>query len=328
MKDYSRLLKKIIFTVALLSCSALSAADNKDTNHTFFAARPHGMNLAMEQPAWQRRDNNDTTFGGALQVSGFYSQTTNGKDLGKFFTFDGKEALKVQRHAGNFFAAADDADVHPWNFNLRSAYHGDISFSPEQESYGARLDYHQDLDNFVKGLYFAVSAPVVHVSNNPNLKEVITANPNARAGHNGPITVQEALKGHRFSDDWSENIRYGKVDGNREVTGLADIDVRLGYNFFEQKNITAGVEIAGTFPTTNAPTAEYMFEPTLGNRGHWAAGAGAHLIARMWQNSKVKGNGVTLAVHANYRYHFKDTEKRTLELKNKKMVTVCSYETN
>lgn len=314
MKRYKDIGKKLLL-ISAMAFSQLTAADT-NTNHTYFAARPQGVNMAMEMPTWFGHiSRKDTTFGGSLQATGFYQHSTNGKDLAKFLMFDGRDSLRI--HGANAASAHADAQVHPFNFNLATGpanHDSTISLNPEQEVYGTRLDYHQELDHLLNGLYLSVSAPIVHVTNKPNLKENVAQ----ESAHNGPHTVAQTLRGDRLTSDWSEPFRYGKINGSQSVTGLADVDARLGFNFIQKRRVRAGLELGVTIPTGNKVTGEYLFEPVVGNANHWGLGAGLNTLVAVWEDAKQRDHNVCLAVQANYRYLFKDTERRTLELKGQK----------
>lgn len=262
----------------------------------------------MEQTMWADHiHGKDTNFGGSIQVAGFYGQSTNGKGLGKYFTFDNKEVLKV--------STGPDRDIHSFNFNLRTAYDGTMSFKPEHESWGLRMDYHQDLDDLLPGLYFQISAPIVHVAQDMNLTEKATA---TGGDHIGPQTIKQAFAGHQLTTDQGERWRYGKINGRQTATGIADVDVKIGYNILDEKNYDAGIELAAIIPTGNKRTGEYVFEPMVGNGRHWGIGAGAHGSYNVWNDGKNKENNLAIEAHVNYRYLFSNPETRTLELKGKK----------
>ncbi len=251
-------------------------------------------------------DDEKMTFGARVQASPFYSHSENGSDLGKYFMFGGKNTLKVH-------ATAADADVHPFNFNLRSAYNGSISFNPKQEAYGVHLDYFQHI-HWIHGLYWSASMPVVHISHDPGLRETIAAN---GAAHYGPMSVKEALAGHMLTSDWSEPFKYGKIAGKQEKTGIADIDVKLGYTLLNNPGSKIALTIGATLPTSNKPEAFYAFEPLLGNGKHWALGAGLDSTFKLWKSDTKRDRYLYVIVSGDYRYLFENTQMRTLELKGK-----------
>lgn len=299
--------KKIYFL--LISILTISSVYSKTyTNKTFLSARPAGVNMAMQMCNWLTFATSDPKdrFGINYQVTPFYEQSTNGSRVGKYFTFDGKKELHVKINS----------DVHPYNFNLRSEYDGYISFSPRQIIYGERIDYYTNFRYILKGLYFSVSLPIVTVSNNPRFKErVITTGAQAQE-HPGPYTVTEAVRGADLTSDWSERWEYGKIIGKKSKTGLADTDVKLGYKIFDKDKFKFSITAALTFPTGNKAEGVYLFEPIVGNGGHWAPGAGLDLIWKFWQN-QAKKYDLSFVLAADYRYLLENEQVRAIGLKNK-----------
>ena len=289
----------------LLTFSFCLAGDK--TNKTFFLPRSQNVNLGMQMPRWLSliyEDKKDH-FGSSIQITNFYQDSTNGKDLSKYFMFDGKRSLKI---------GGANQDIHPYNFNLRSDYEGTISFDPEQDTYGIRLDYYQNFSKLINGFYYAIATSVVKVENKPGFKETIT---NQGLPHIGPNTAKETFAGHMLTSDWSDRWIYGKIEGNKHETGLADIDAKVGYRIFEQNRIKLSINLDLTMPTGNKTTGIYFFDPIVGNNRHWALGAGFDSVFKLWESNDKEKN-FSLIVCADYRYLFENKQFRALELKNKK----------
>jgi len=277
------------------------------TNKTTFIPRPKSSDITLSMLRWHSHTNDEKkTFGGRLQLAPFYSHSTNSPELGKYFMFEGKNTLAI---------SAVNADVHPYNFNLGD-YIGTISLRPKQEVYGARIDYFQHI-NWLDGLYWSVSAPVIRVSNDPGLRESITANGALSATYYGPLTVTNALAGHMVTSDWSEPFRYGKIDGKQTKTGVSDIDVKLGYTLLNNIGSKIALTFGATLPTSNKPQAVYMFEPLLGNGGHWALGAGLDSTFRLCKSKEESKRYLYIVIAGDFRYLFENNQMRTLELKGK-----------
>ncbi|MBD3231820.1 hypothetical protein GF322_04125 [Candidatus Dependentiae bacterium] len=294
---------KIFLFVFFVSICSIVFAETK-TDRTFFMPRPVGTNLAMQMTSWFPFLNQDKsgTFESNFQIVPFYQASTNGSDLAKYFMFDNKTTLKI--------STAADADINPGNFNLSTNYDGEISFDPEQSVWGARMDFYQDLSKILKGLYYSASMPVVKIENDPGFKENITAD----GGWFN--TAKTVLAGGRLSSEWSQVFRYGKIEGKKSVTGLADTDMKLGYRIFNQKRVKLGVNVALTVPTGNKSTGIYMWEPIMGNGRHWALGLGLDSDFVLWKNEDYSKQ-FSLMIFADYRYLFENRQFRTLELKDK-----------
>jgi len=305
------LLRSLAFTAFSFS---VVLAGNK-TNKTTFTPRSPGADLPLQLLRWHSHTSDKgSNFGGRMQFNPFFEQSVNGSKVGKFFTFDNKQELSVK--AGSSLTVAG-GDVQPYNLNLTGAYDGKISFKPKRSVFGVEMSYVQDLKCMIHGLYFSITNPILYVQNDPGLRETISAN-GTTATHAGPLSITEFMKGARLTSDWSEPLKYGKVNGKQEITGMGDIDLKLGYAIVNNRSAKLAVNFAGTIPTSNKPDAEYMFQPLLGNGHHWAIGAGLDSSFHVWKSEKENDRYLHATLAADYRYLFEGHQMRTLELKGKK----------
>lgn len=301
---------KRILALSLAAMTSMAFADSN--NRTYMAARPQLSNMALTHGTFFSCANQDNPgFGGALQATAFYEQSVDQDKLGNYFTFTKNNKIKVQGGANRNVSAAD-ADALPGNFALNPAYNGEITLKPRRTSYGVHLNYQQALSMLCEKLYLSVNAPVVTVENDLRMKEDVTANPGA-----GAYTFADVMRGGRLTSDFSESFKFAKIDGKHRVTGLADIEVGVGYKFLQTDRFRLQGGIDLTIPTSAAPTAERMFEAVLGNAGHWALGANLGGRVGVWQNQENEDNRFSLAVTADVKYLFEGNEMRTLGIKDK-----------
>lgn len=305
---------KRILALSLVAVSSMAFADSN--NRTYHAARPQLSNMALTHGTFFSCANQDNPgFGGAMQATAFFEQSVDQDKVGNYFTFTKNNKIKIQGLAGANVRnqAAADADALPGNFGLAPDYNGTVSFKPRRTSYGVHLNYQQALSMLCEKLYFSVNAPVVTVEHDLRMKEEVTANPAAAVA--GDFT--NTLRGGRLTSDFSEQWKFAKINGKHRVTGLADIEVGLGYKFLQTDRFRLQGGIDLTIPTTDAPTAERMFEATLGNAGHWALGANLGGRVGVWQSQENEDNRFSLSVTADVKYLFEANETRTLGIKDK-----------
>lgn len=315
-------------------------ADVGQTNKTFLATRPVSVNLGMERTTWHTQINKriteaDDQFGGRVQVVGFYQKSASSEDdnRGKYFGFNNKRSLVV----GQGQNVATDIDrehlIHrPSNSNLvqgqalnglEGSLTGTINLAFSQKAAGVRIDYYQDLDNVIKGMYFKVNLPIVW--------EQTKANLGLSSGHASQIALFEAAPttSRTIQDYFSGNITqthygfvqdallYGKINSNNhDHTSLADIDLIIGWNWEDRDHTWhAGANLGVTFPTGETPDSVFLFESNGGgNRSHWGFGFGVDAAVRAWEK---KDQYLLLDFALNYRYLFEDTERRILGVKGK-----------
>jgi hypothetical protein len=301
-------MKHIMKRVLALSLVAVQAMAFADTNNRmFYTARPHLSNMPLTHSTFFSAANQDNPgFGGAFQITPFFEQSTDAAKAGKFFSFTDKNNFKIQ--GANLNAAAADADALPGNFALDTAYNGKITFNPKRTSYGVHLNYQQDLTNVLENLYMTAAAPVVTVEHSMGMKEEVTA---------GALKFADVMAGGRLTSDFSEPVKYAKINGTQRVTGLADAQLGLGYRFMNSDRFRLQGEVHATVPTGANPTGTKMFEATVGNNGHWALGAGLGGRMNVWQNQENEDNRFSVWLNADLKYLFENNQVRTLGLKDK-----------
>ena len=99
------------------------------------------------------------------------------------------------------------------------------------------------------------------------------------------------------------------MTGEHSQTGLADIDVILGYKFLDKDKYHFGINIAFTIPTGKEPDGREMFEPVYGNYAHFGVGGGLDAHANLWTRDE---QDIKLNFMFNYRYLVKGIEHRPL----------------
>lgn len=305
------------------------------TNKSFMLPRPQGINLALENSAgWYELINRNApdTFGGHLQVAGFYQSSTNSATVGKLFGI--KDHHKVSlgtvtitgNNAINNTVTAQDFDmlylIHTPANNTASntapnipASAGSVSFSPRQTSYGAYINYYQNLDRLLKGLYFTINLPVVRVKNEINFSVSGAQEATLQKYFNGTYQVTQVLNnGTPTIANAQDPLLYGLINANQTIqTGVADMDFTLGYAFWDKRYAHGSITTGFVIPTGNEPKGKYLFEAVIGNGTHYGFGIGGDLWARICGNLE---HNFKFFFKTNYRYLFGSTETRTLGLKN------------
>jgi hypothetical protein len=315
----NKMLKSLLVAALALSAAHVKA-DGSHTNKTYLNARAQGVNAPM---AWSTfgelvKHKGDDRFGASVAVTGFWQRSVDGKEQGSYFLANNKSTVDLQ-FANPTGAASTVADLDGgYVVHVRGAGAGlgaalNVSLDPRQEVYGARLDYHQDLRKLLKGLYLHAELPVVHVENNVRL--------NVNSTNTGVAeTVAEYFAGDVVNagdaSNKQEALKYGKVNGKQSETGVADIDLSLGYNFVHTKKYSAGVAVALTVPTGNESKGVYLFEPIVGNGKHLGLGGDLHAGATVWSSGE---RDVRLCGALKYRYLFENKAVRTLGLKDRNL---------
>jgi len=184
-----------------------------------------------------------------------------------------------------------------------------LTLCPEHKAIGVTFDYRQDLKCLLKGLFLEVHVPVTHVKNTLGMK----------------TSGAEAEELSKFLQGTRNEIGVGEVNAFKNLTaakmspcfrsetGVADVDVKLGYQFAAKCGWNGALNLGVTIPTGNEPDAEYVFDAIVGNGGHVGFGFGVDLHGKLWKSEDCD-HSLKMNVAMNYRYLFRDGECRTLGL--------------
>lgn len=281
----------------ILVCSAALKAD-ADTNLTFVSIGGQ-RNVAERNMLTQRISMRDKKgMGGTLQALPFLKQSSDKQKLAELFSPVGKKTTTIGTTSSTADVKTDPSDG--------ADVYGSISFAPEHREFGVHLAWQQRLDVLLEGLFFEVDAPIVNVRHELNTTYVGNA-----------ITtdlLKNAFEGKGpLGDDTLKSFK--SYSGNLSKTGVADVAVRLGYNFLENEDYRLAVNFALVAPTGGKPTSEFIFAPQLGGNNAWQVGAGVTLSGKLYDNGDHELRGIA---ELNYRYSLANTQERTLGLKGLK----------
>lgn len=169
-----RIIQGLLAALTMFSYASATTHSNK----TFLTPRSDNVNMAMEYTTWHKQTAliDKHKFGGTIQAVGFYQESTNKGDLGKYFGIqscgcDGSRDY-ITVYPQHLSGQSDDywASGHilhtygitPLSPRLETLADR-IVWHPKRTAYGLRLDYHQKLDKLVKGLFFKIALPIEHV---------------------------------------------------------------------------------------------------------------------------------------------------------------------
>lgn len=271
--------------------------------------RTHRHNAALDQK-------------GHVQITGLYGSSTNRAALGKYFGVgNGKNSFKVGREVVDPLAVplvpdkSVDLDggylVHDRAHRIDSQLGGKVTLLPKQTLAGVNLTYRQAFAGAFDGAFFQVSAPIVQVRNDLGLK--IEDATSARGIGGKDFSLADFFAGNVNVADNNENsqtaLTKGKmVAGSRTASGVADLSVQLGYQLVANESNHVDLYLRGIVPTGNKSSGEYVFEPLVGNNGHFGMGLGLDGDVTLWADHE-RGR-VHLNAGAAYNYIFESTEVR------------------
>ena len=306
---------------------------------TFLMPRAVGVNNAMAFSTWHAQiyevKEDSPVRQTNVQLTPFFQQSVNRDETGRYFSVgNGTNSIVIGSAPADATLKADvngsaitgfqpvltpitDPATAPVTTPL-----GTVTFNPDQSIWGARLDYLQYVGAPVGGLFFKVSSPIVSVSNNMNMTVANAKSVPFYTG--GPVfTLADFFSGNTSVAATSNTLdaantvlrsplTKAKMAGRRSATGFADVDLTLGYRYYQSNSCRALFNLCVTVPTGNRAHGEYLFEPIYGNGKHAGLGVGVDAGLQLWNG---KQGELWFDTGLQYKYLFEGTEARTVGIK-------------
>jgi len=241
---------------------------------------------------------------------------------------NGDAALGLTTNGFRLDSNRNTAVVRPWNFGIgyapnvqmgenvtQSTFVSVISPKLERSQWGIGATWKQILSEKDTGFWLELSTALQRVSMNMKLNEDVVTELTPGTVPNWDTTDGYATAAiTTITEAFAQEAwLYGKIDGARSVTRLADIELKLGYQFVCEDNVLSNGYVGMIIPTGNKATAEYMAEPIVGNGFHFGLMAGSTLDIQLNAGSETRWSSRS---DACYRYLFKNTQKRSFDTNN------------
>jgi len=226
--------------------------------------------------------------------------------------------------------------MRPWNFGVGYApnvqFGSDVSESafisaitPElkRSHWGIGATWKQLLSEEDTGFFLEISTALQRVTMNLDLNEVVSVDeplvldPSTNVsgwastwedgGYSAGNTVAPTTITEAFAQDaWS----YGKVNGAQSMTRLADIELKLGYQFICEDNIMSNGFLGLVIPTGNKAQSVYLAEPIVGNGFHFGLMGGSTSEIQLDSGTETRWSARS---DSSFRYLFQNTQTRSLD---------------
>lgn len=298
-------------------CSTTKSCDScscEASSKTFFSVRPLYTSQKAELIAGFRNERahvRENGVGGAFDFVLFGSKSTNDKRLASYFMPDCKTSLEAT-NATQFESVSLDSE----HFNIITTgdddFTSDLCFSMNQSVMGLGLHYKQLFYWNAKetdGWWFSASSSIQRVKNTVHLSEKIV-DPAVTLIDGAVSSMTQAFN----QSAWC----YGKIacECPEAKTRLADIEVKLGFETLPCPEAHFAGYVGLIIPTGNKARAEYVFEPIVGNGKHVGLATGMEGGYILWQNMD-ENHWLSAEFSTHSQYLFKNTQKRSFDVKNK-----------
>jgi hypothetical protein len=341
---------KKAFGLALLSSAVVMTinAGPLESNGANFVPRAAGDYLFQE--AGLRADDmhkheKDEMYG-SFSMNARYDQSFRGKRIAEGLL--GADSAGVLNFQGSGITTRDNSNsIIADNFGLKvSSYDGKVTFDPRVQRFVADFNFHLGLDEWKKGLYVMVNAPLAwekwemraKATDSAGNTNVSIAGDFSLAGLTDNLTsLSTALVGATNFGEKTEDLKWQKIqmdgkEANSSKFALADVDVQLGYNFIRKEDAHFGIFANVVAPTGNEQDNSEFFAPKVGHK-NWLLGGGFNGFKRL---SDKDDSQFCIRAGAKANYAFKNKEKRTFDFKDfgkmsrylllKKFATALTYD--
>jgi hypothetical protein len=293
------------------SCDSCSC---EASSKTFFSVRPLDTSMQAMYVAGFRNERahvRENGIGGAVEAVFFGSKSLKDERLASYFMPDCTTSMEAINGTEDESIALDAE-----HFNIITTsgdeFKSNICFKMNQSVMGLGLHYKQLFywnEQETEGWWMSVSSSIQRVKNTVNLSEKIE-DPAVDLATGSVATMKEAFN----QSAWC----YGKVacDCPEAKLGLADIDIKIGGEILPCADAHFAFYGGLIIPTGNKAKAEYVFEPIVGNGGHFGLETGMEGGYIIWKND-AKNRWFSTEFSTNTQYLFKNTQKRSFDVKNK-----------
>jgi len=311
-------------------------------NH--FAPRSQTWNTARGLVGWQEmihRMNMEETYG-AFAITAEYTRSFKPCRLTQFFfgpdLQSGKLVISGSRKgttSNSSITGAVARNEKDWladYFGLPTDFESTVCFTPRISNFLVDFDlFVGGRDNCFEcydGLWFRVHTPLVHSRWQLCLSESVTTTGvnDFAMGYMASTTIlrselpadfKTAMAGGKTWGDMQEGLKYDKIDNcTRTKTRLAEIHLEFGWDFWQCEESSMGLGLLVGLPVGNKPCPDYLFDPVVGNGGHFELGAVLYAHGGLWQCEEQESR-LDLYLEGKAAHLFKRKQYRSFDLKDK-----------
>lgn len=320
MKSMLKVLCCTMIPAALLQADCNESCDFANTSKSFLSVRPQGQSndpILVSAFRYDREDAKEDGRHGSIQFVAFGGKTTNDENLARYFSVFGKQKMTVRSSASVVdVGSAGDILADYFNvFTVNGEFESTISLRPQQSTFGflfhGRKGFWQN-EEAGRGFWGSISFPVTRIQNKLNFEENVTNDGGGVDLTESPAAVANMKEAFRQSA-WN----YGKiVCDSLTKTGVADVELKLGYEWLEHEPCHLESYIGVVIPTGNKPKGEYVFEPIVGNGKHfgvmWGGSAGMNFY-----EDEARDRVLRMEIVAHSQYLFSRQQVRSFDVKYK-----------
>lgn len=308
-----KFIRTSLFFLAILNPIHIYAVGLK--GKTFLPVRSQSTHADRELVGWHQFINqNDRGLYGAFAASTNYTRSFRAERIAGYFF--GTNHLLV---SGSGVTTRTDQHILADYFGLSPSFESKVKVIPRLQNWQFNFNWYGGYENW----YLRAYMPLVWAKHGIFLEEDIandgtdTPYPALYMQRNAlaaPYTsfAQAMQGGQSFGN--VQPLEFGKMCCNMDsIFDVAEAHIVAGYNFVATENGHAGLNVRLGIPGGTRSTANYLFEPVVGNGHHWEFGFGFSGDVILWEKDGYQR--FDLLVDINATHLFKSCQRRSFDLK-------------
>ncbi|PKN03377.1 hypothetical protein CVU75_02515, partial [Candidatus Dependentiae bacterium HGW-Dependentiae-1] len=303
--------KCALLLTPLILCSRPSQAFDLIGN-SFFMPRSQSVDAARELTGWHPYINkyNQHEIYGAFTVNPVYTQSVRPERIAQ--ALFGTNVLQV---SGSEVLTRGPNDWLADYFGLAPTFHSLVNIKPMIRNALVDFNFYLGRENW----YIRAHVPGVWTQWSLGLDEQITGTNtlfpagymSTGAVYPGANSFIQAMQGETKFGQMKSPLNSGKICGKQTAGGFAEMQLAVGWNFINQENGHAGLNIRGSIPSGTRPKGEFLFEPVVGNGRHPELGIGFTGHVLIWE--KDGEQELSFFTDINLTHQFKARQCRSFD---------------
>lgn len=313
-------MKKIL---GLLAITVLAYANEDDFDQplhgkTFLLPRSQSVNAARELVGWHRYINQFCqNFYGAFYIAPEFGHSFRPARLAEYFFAVDELVITGSQVTDRDNATQLLADY----FGLSPLFQSTVQMKPEIRTDLIEFDVYFGFQDY----YVRMHIPYVWTKWTYQLEEVISPQV-VPQGTYPPLYMDygtvvapaesftQAIAGGLTWGQVTRGLQFGRINSPKGISGFAEPQLAIGYNFINSEIAHAGFNLRGSIPAGTHSKAIYLFEPYIGNGHHAELGIGFTGHLTLWEKDGQQTVGIYSDI--NVTHLFNSRQRRSFDLIN------------
>lgn len=283
---------------------------------TFLAPRSESVNAARELVLWHRYINQYCQdWYGAFSITPEYKHSFRPNRLAEYFW----AVDEIVVAGSQVLNRTPQVDILADYFGLSPSFESTIAMSPQIRTGLIDFDVYLGYQDY----YLRMHVPYVWTKWTYEMNEMITqGTPNTpypagyMAATNIPAPAASFTQAINGELAWGDvrALEFGRIDKPKGISGFAEAQLALGWNFINCPLGHLGANIRGSIPAGTRSKAIYLFEPIIGNGHHPELGVGFTSHAMLWEKDGYQN--ISIFCDINLTHLFASRQRRSFDLIN------------